>query len=132
MRRGLRDRGAVLLVQGPWAQAEAIIDVGEPEWSGLGRGHGYLSARELTVTVTSRRTPVPRRGRVLLPAEDGALVPTAIPGPLPPTCRSRRWADMRADAPVRSLVLWFPDWPVTALTRDASAACRWTRRCRSP
>ena len=27
---------------------------------------------------------------------------------------------MRADAPVRSLVLWFPDWPVTALTRDAS------------
>lgn len=23
-------------------------------------------------------------------------------------------------APVRSLVLWFPDWPVTALTRDAS------------
>ncbi|HWM15441.1 MAG TPA: DNA polymerase Y family protein [Microbacterium sp.] len=28
---------------------------------------------------------------------------------------------MRADAPVRSLVLWFPDWPVTALTRDGSA-----------
>ncbi|WP_314506061.1 DNA polymerase Y family protein [uncultured Microbacterium sp.] len=27
---------------------------------------------------------------------------------------------MRADAPVRSLVLWFPDWPVTALIRDAS------------
>ncbi|MCR2762502.1 DNA polymerase Y family protein [Microbacterium sp. zg.B48] len=27
---------------------------------------------------------------------------------------------MRADAPVRSLVLWFPDWPVTALTRDGS------------
>src|SRR6478609_7025648 len=61
----LRDRGAVLLVQGPWAQAEAIIDVADPDWSGLGRGHGYLSARELTVTVTSRRTPVPRRGRVL-------------------------------------------------------------------
>ncbi len=27
---------------------------------------------------------------------------------------------MRVDAPVRSLVLWFPDWPVTALTRDGS------------
>src|SRR5215213_9005022 len=27
---------------------------------------------------------------------------------------------MRSDAPVRSLVLWFPDWPVTALTRDGS------------
>ena len=65
----LRDRGAVLLVQGPWPQAEAIIDVADPEWTGLGRGHGYLAGRELTVTVTSSRTPVPRRGRVLLPAD---------------------------------------------------------------
>jgi hypothetical protein len=71
----LRDRGAVLLVQGPWAQAEASIAVAEPDWSGLGDGHGYLAARELTVTVTSRRTPVPRRGRMLLPGADGALVP---------------------------------------------------------
>jgi hypothetical protein len=69
----LRDRGAVLLVQGPWAQAEASIGVADPGWTGLGRGHGYLAGRELTVTVTSRRTPVPRRGRVLLPAVDGAL-----------------------------------------------------------
>ncbi|BDV31276.1 DNA polymerase Y family protein [Microbacterium terricola] len=27
---------------------------------------------------------------------------------------------MRPDAPVRSLVLWLPDWPVTALTRDGA------------
>ncbi|WP_243073835.1 DNA polymerase Y family protein [Microbacterium sp. SS28] len=27
---------------------------------------------------------------------------------------------MRADAPVRSLVLWFPDWPVTALAREGA------------
>ena len=54
----------------------------DPEWTGLGRGHGYLAGRELTVTVTSRRTPVPRRGRVLLPAVDGALVSTA-PGRQP-------------------------------------------------
>ena len=79
----LRDRGAVLLVQGPWAQAEASIGVADPEWTGLGDGHGYLSGRELTVTVTSRRTPVPRRGRVLLPAEDGALVPTHSPAVAP-------------------------------------------------
>lgn len=70
----LRDRGTVLLVQGPWAQAEAAIGVGDPEWAGLGNGHGYLAGRELTVTVTSRRTPVPKRGRMLLPAVDGALV----------------------------------------------------------
>ncbi len=69
----LRDRGAVLLVQGPWAQAEASIGVGDAEWAGLGDGHGYLAGRELTVTVTSRRTPVPRRGRMQLPAGDGAL-----------------------------------------------------------
>lgn len=29
---------------------------------------------------------------------------------------------MRPDAPVRSLVLWFPDWPVAALSRDAAGA----------
>ena len=69
----LRDRGAVLLVQGPWAQAEASITVDAPEWTGLGAGHGYLAERELTVTVASRRTPVPRRGRMLLPAVDGTL-----------------------------------------------------------
>ena len=80
----LRDRGAVLLVQGPWAQAEAVIDVADPDWTGLGHGHGYLSGRELTVTVTSRRTPVPRRGRVLLPAGDGALVPMAAAAPYVP------------------------------------------------
>jgi hypothetical protein len=71
----LRDRGAVLLVQGPWAQAEASIDLADPDWTGLGDGHGYLSGRELTVTVTSRRSPLPRRGRMLLPAVDGSLVP---------------------------------------------------------
>jgi len=78
----LRDRGAVLLVQGPWAQAEASIGVADPEWTGLGDGHGYLSGRELTVTVTSRRTPVPRRGRMLLPDVDGGLVSTRSPSPV--------------------------------------------------
>ncbi len=29
---------------------------------------------------------------------------------------------MRADAPVRSLVLWFPDWPVAALVRDSAGS----------
>lgn len=75
----LRDRGAVLLVQGPWAQAEASIGIADPAWVGLGHGHGYLAGRELTVTVTSRRTPVPRRGRVLLPATDGVLASTHRP-----------------------------------------------------
>jgi len=75
----LRDRGTVLLVQGPWPQTEAMIDVADPRWSGLGDGDGYLSDRELTVTVSSRRFPVPRSSRMLLPAPDGAL--SAAPQP---------------------------------------------------
>ncbi|RKT33504.1 hypothetical protein DEU34_2102 [Microbacterium sp. AG1240] len=69
----LRDRGTVLLVQGAWPQAEATIDVADPRWAGLGDGHGYLSGRELTVTVTHRRSPGARRARMLLPAADGTV-----------------------------------------------------------
>ncbi len=69
----LRDRGSVLLVQGAWPQVEAVIDVADPRWSGIGQGHGYLAGRELTVSVTSRRSPNPRRARMLLPAADGSI-----------------------------------------------------------
>lgn len=69
----LRDRGTVLLVQGAWPQAEAAIDVADPRWEGLGAGHGYLAGRELTVSVTSRRSPSARRARMLLPAADGTV-----------------------------------------------------------
>ncbi|WP_235014890.1 hypothetical protein [Microbacterium sp. SLBN-154] len=69
----LRDRAAVLLVQGPWPQAEASLDLADPEWSGVGRGHGYLAAREVTIDVRSRRWPMPRRARMSLPAADGGV-----------------------------------------------------------
>lgn len=69
----MRERETVLLVQGPWPQTEAMIDVGDPSWSGLGEGYGLLDGRELTVTVTSRRFPSPRTGRVLLPDAEGAV-----------------------------------------------------------
>src|SRR6478735_1423623 len=69
----LRDRGTVLLVQGPWPLAEATLDVGEPQWSGVGRGHGYLADRTVTVTVSSRRWPMPRRQRMLLPGARGEV-----------------------------------------------------------
>lgn len=79
----LRDRGAALLVQGPWPQAEAAFEVADPHWTGLGQGHGYLTAREVTVTVHSRRSPVPRRARMLLPDQAGSL--TATPTTATPT-----------------------------------------------
>jgi hypothetical protein len=69
----LRDRGTVLLVQGPWPLAEATLDVAEPQWSGVGRGHGYLADRTVTVTVSSRRWPRPRRQRMLLPGAGGEV-----------------------------------------------------------
>ena len=63
----LRERGATLLVLGSWPQAEAMISITDSRWSGLGDGHGYLSEREVTVTVSSRRSSRPRSGRLLLP-----------------------------------------------------------------
>ena len=69
----LRDRGVVLLVQGPWPQAEAVLEVGEPTWTGVGRGHGYLDGRTITVTSSSRRWPRSRRERLLLPDASGGL-----------------------------------------------------------
>jgi hypothetical protein len=72
----LRDRGAVLLVQGPWPQAEAALEVGDPVWEGVGRGHGYLAGREVTLTASSRRWPRPRRARVMLPDAAGHVSAT--------------------------------------------------------
>ena len=89
----LRDRGATLLVQGVWPQAEAELELDEMEWSGLGAGYGYLQSRAVTVTVHSRRSPVPRRARMMLPDAGGALTAalpeatTARPE-LPPALRS--------------------------------------------
>ncbi|MFV0375482.1 hypothetical protein [Microbacterium sp.] len=87
----LRDRGTVLLVQGPWPQGEATIDVADARWEGLGHGHGLLTERELTVTVSSRRYPVARRSRLLLPAADGTVVgrpPSAGQQPMPVPIRA--------------------------------------------
>ena len=61
----------MLLVQGPWPQAEAVLEVGDPVWTGVGRGHGYLEGRTVTVTASSRRWPRPRRERLLLPDASG-------------------------------------------------------------
>jgi hypothetical protein len=74
----LRERGTVLLVQGPWAQTEAALEVDRLHWSGLERGHGYLAERTVTLVSSSRRWPVPRRARVVLPDASGAASP-AVP-----------------------------------------------------
>jgi hypothetical protein len=72
----LRQTGSTLLVAGAWSQTEAALRVTGTSWTGLGSGHGYLSARDLTVSVTERGA---RRhaARLQLPestALDGATV----------------------------------------------------------
>jgi hypothetical protein len=74
----LRDREAVLLVDGPWPRAEAQLSVSERRWSGVGAGFGYLASREVSVTVTSRRTPQRRTVRLVLPTAEGRLAAAAV------------------------------------------------------
>jgi hypothetical protein len=69
----VRDRDAVLLVDGPWPRAEARLAATDCRWSGLGVGYGYLSSREVTVTISSRRSPLLRSARLVLPTADGRL-----------------------------------------------------------
>lgn len=67
-----RERGAVLLVAGRWEGAELRMSTTGADWQGLGRGHGRLRARRLTVRVEGRGAAGrPREGRLWLPGADG-------------------------------------------------------------
>lgn len=66
----LRQRGTTLIVLGTWPQTEAMLSLSDSSWSGIGNGHGHLSARQATVTVTSRVNGRPRSARLWLPGPD--------------------------------------------------------------
>jgi hypothetical protein len=72
----LRQRGATLIVLGPWPQTEAMLSLSESTWEGIGEGHGYLAARQATVTVSSRLGGAPRSARVWLPDPRGEVAAT--------------------------------------------------------
>jgi hypothetical protein len=81
-----RERGAALLVAGPWEGAELRVSTTGSDWQGLGPGHGHLRARRLTVRVEGRGAAgQPREGRLWLPGADGGCsaaddrVVTALP-----------------------------------------------------
>jgi hypothetical protein len=136
----LRDRGAVLLVQGPWPQAEAVLELGAPEWTGVGRGqwvshrahrddHGVeptLASPPAIPCAAARCDRSDRRGgRSGADARRGSRARRrTLECRAWTRSRRGRWADMVVDSPVRSLVLWFPDWPVTALLHEKRAAKR--------
>jgi len=71
----LRERHAVLLVQGAWPLAEARLEVESREWTGLGTGHGLLERCTAGVRITSRRGGASRRARMVLagPTEPGRV-----------------------------------------------------------
>jgi len=69
----LRQRDATLIVLGTWPQSEAMLSLSESDWAGIGHGHGYLSARQVTVTVTSRTHARPRSARLWLPDREAAF-----------------------------------------------------------
>jgi hypothetical protein len=68
----LRQRGSTLIVLGngttqAWPQTEAMLSLGESNWSGIGDGFGHLTARQVTVTVSTRMGGRPRSARLWLP-----------------------------------------------------------------
>lgn len=69
----MRDRGSSLLTLGEWPGAEGTVSAGEKEWVGIGRGHGLISGRTVTVSLHGRRTPRPRSVRVMLPGPNGRV-----------------------------------------------------------
>lgn len=84
----LRQRGSTLIVIGDWPQSEAKLTLTNSGWEGLGNGHGYLSGRRVTVTVTARNAlDYPRSARLWLPdpqeqVRTAPSQPSALEAPL--------------------------------------------------
>ncbi|MTD16654.1 hypothetical protein GIS00_22210 [Nakamurella sp. YIM 132087] len=81
----LRQRGAVLLVAGPWPGADLVLRTGIGRWEGVGTGHGRLRGRTMRVEVGGRGAAGPgrsvevlltgdRRGVRMLPSSGAPLV----------------------------------------------------------
>lgn len=79
-----RQRGTVLIGYGGWPGAELRLSVQAPAWRGLGEGHGYLRARQVTVRLEGRGSAArPRHHDVWLPADGGGLAEVDPPGFVP-------------------------------------------------
>ena len=66
----LRQRGSTLIVVGShsaWPQSEAMLSLSQSSWTGIGDGAGHLTARQVTVTVSTRAGGRPRSARMWLP-----------------------------------------------------------------
>lgn len=68
----LRQRGGILIAYGDWPRSDARLSLREIEWVGVGRGHGHLQARQVTVEV-QRGTAPSRRRRLWMPDAGQAI-----------------------------------------------------------
>lgn len=69
-----RQRGAVLVVAGPWDGAHLRLRTHDAVWSGLGDGTGHLTGRRVTVSAEGRGAGGRSRSvDLLLPASDGTV-----------------------------------------------------------
>ena len=68
----LRTRSAALLVIGEWPRADMRLRMTQPRWSGVGEGHGVLTARQVVIESQRGSAPI-RRASVWFPAADGGL-----------------------------------------------------------
>jgi hypothetical protein len=87
-----RERGAVLVALGGWAEAPDVrLEVTSSTWEGMGEGHGRLRARRLVVTAGGRgESARPRRAELWLPGPGGGVeVALDPPTPLRPPAPSR-------------------------------------------
>jgi hypothetical protein len=83
LRKNARQRGAVLVIAGPWDGAHLVLRTSTVAWSGLGDGTGNLTRRRVTVVAEGRalrgRT---RQADLMLPAADGSLAVPAQQRPM--------------------------------------------------
>ncbi|WP_334144329.1 hypothetical protein [Rhabdothermincola sp.] len=103
-----RERGSVLVIleTGPEGALETDLRLrsGSVRWEGLGRGHGHLRARQVTVEASGRRRAArPRRLTLWLPGPDGAIAvldqPTAAHGAAPSALAAAAPSSLSATAP---------------------------------
>ncbi|MFJ9327346.1 hypothetical protein ACIRPN_17760 [Streptomyces sp. NPDC101230] len=74
LRALMRRSGAVLLAHGWWPGAEVQLRVVSAGWEGVGRGHGLLHGRRVTVTAGGRGAAArPRQTELWLPGPDGLV-----------------------------------------------------------
>jgi hypothetical protein len=129
----VRQRGAVLVVLGQWPGCELRLTVTGSQWTGLGAGHGLCSpgrsrcprsvvARPVDHVSLGCGFPIPM-GTFVRSKRPPQLVPspraTSIALMLSPVGRDERYErDDEMTMPIRTLVIWFPDWPVIAAAHE--------------